>query len=72
MILVKLGLVLAVIYLATLAFWPYTPCGWCGGGGRNAGSNSRWFGNCWFCDGSGRKLRLGRRVLGWIFRRRPA
>jgi hypothetical protein len=53
-------------YYASLFIWPFTNCGRCKGGGRNAGSNRRWFGACRKCGGSGRKERLGVR----LFRRR--
>ncbi|HET9969180.1 MAG TPA: hypothetical protein VFQ68_13175 [Streptosporangiaceae bacterium] len=38
-------------------------CGQANHGGRNAGSNARRFGRCKRCGGSGRKPRLGARLL---------
>lgn len=49
-------------YYVSLKIWPETSCKRCGGGGRNAGSTARRFGRR-RCDGTGRKPRLGTRVL---------
>lgn len=61
--LILVAAVLAVAYRVSLALWPYTACGRCAGSGRNAGSNRRRWGACRVCGGSGRKERLGVRVL---------
>ena len=50
-------------YLVSLRIWPETKCGRCGGGGRNRGSSAKRFGTCKRCAGSGRKPRLGNRIL---------
>ena len=50
-------------YLASLKIWPETSCGRCHGSGRNAGSNSKRFGKCKRCTGTGKKPRLGTRML---------
>lgn len=43
----------------SLYLWPYAKCRWCRGKGRNLGSNSDRWGNCFRCGGSGKKLRRG-------------
>jgi len=57
------ALVLVVGYYASLRIWPETFCRKCEGGGRNAGSTRQRFGRCRACGGSGRKPRLGTRML---------
>lgn len=60
-----LGLALAgaIGYCASLKIWPWTYCRRCQGAGRNAGSNPKRFGLCRGCGGSGRKKRLGARMI---------
>ena len=58
-----LAAVIAGGYWGSLRLWPWRPCRRCDGGGRNAGSNRRRFGTCPACGGSGRKLRLGARMI---------
>jgi hypothetical protein len=58
-------------YAASLYKFPFRPCGWCKGTGRNRGSNARRFGHCWRCHGTGRVQRLGSRTvhrLAWALR----
>ncbi len=50
-------------YVVSLRIWPETSCRRCGGGGRNRGSTSKRFGKCKRCAGTGRKPRLGTRML---------
>jgi hypothetical protein len=50
-------------WCVSLYAWPFGPCRWCGGTGRNRGSNARRFGSCRRCDGRGRVQRLGSRTL---------
>lgn len=50
-------------YYVSLRIWPLTSCRRCAGTGKNAGSNRKRFGRCGKCKGTGRKLRLGTRVL---------
>jgi DnaJ-class molecular chaperone len=58
-----LALIAAVCYRISLKFWPWTYCRRCEGGGRNAGSTRKRFGTCRACGGSGRKKRLGARMI---------
>jgi hypothetical protein len=63
--LIALGVVvvLGFGYYFSCRFWPYGPCFGCvGHGGRNRGSNSRRWGTCKRCRGTGRRIRLGARL----------
>lgn len=62
--LLALALIVLAGYRVSLWIWPQTYCRRCSGKGRNAGSTRRRFGACGKCGGSGRKPRLGNRVLG--------
>jgi hypothetical protein len=56
--------VIAVVYVVSLYVSPYTRCGRCRG--RQQHDDRIWkgaFGLCWACGGSGRKPRLGVRLL---------
>ena len=50
-------------YVLVCAFWPYTRCGKCEGGGRFASPSGKNFRLCGRCSGSCRKVRAGRRVM---------
>ena len=63
--LIALGTVIALIggYYLSCRWWPYGPCLGCiGHPGRNHGSNSRRWGNCKRCKGTGKRIRLGARI----------
>jgi hypothetical protein len=61
-------LIFAGLYYVSIRFHPYTACGRCKKRrGKNAGSTSRFWGNCGACGGSGQKERWGVRLF---FRRR--
>ena len=55
--------VLVLLYLAFCWRYPYTACGACRGG-RHFSSGGRYWRKCRRCNGTGKKIRLGRRVLG--------
>jgi hypothetical protein len=64
LLLAGVGLLTAVGYRISLAIHPYTRCPWCRGRGRDYGEvYRRAFGDCRHCKGTGRKLRLGVRLL---------
>ena len=63
MTLFLLGCGLLLLWVVSLYVWPFAPCGRCKGGGRNAGSNRRRFGDCGRCGGTGRRQRLGSRAV---------
>ena len=52
-------LVLAVLEIASLYFWPYAPCRKCKGSGKNAGSSRKRYGDCSRCGATGRRRRIG-------------
>jgi hypothetical protein len=61
-----LGLVWFVGYLLACWLWPYARCLWCKDtpGKRRSPSGKAW-GDCRHCEGSGKRLRVGRRI--WDF-----
>lgn len=61
---------LALLYLASCAWWPFANCWCCGGSGRHSRGDRKVFRNCRWCRGSGRKLRLGRRFYNRIAKAR--
>jgi hypothetical protein len=50
-------------WTVSLYAWPYRPCWKCSGRGRNKGSNKRRFGTCTRCGGTGRRRRIGTRLV---------
>lgn len=59
------------VWAVGLLLWPFCPCGRCGGSGKNTGSNGKRWGTCRRCKGTGRRLRLGARLMhGLILRKR--
>ena len=59
--------VLFALYLIGCTIWPYGPCLSCiARRGRSRGSNSRRWGRCKRCKGSGERMRWGYRVLQHI------
>lgn len=66
-----IGQWLAIGVLAWLAWrlllivrFPNAPCGHCNGAARV--KHGKYWRPCWWCRGSGRKLRLGRKVWDWV------
>lgn len=58
------ALIVAAVYLCSCLIWPYGPCLAClTRPRRNHGSNSRRWGRCRACKGTGERLRVGARVL---------
>lgn len=55
---------LGALALYVLACWwrPFSACRKCHGAGRFASSNGKHWRNCPRCGGTGRRLRLGRRL----------
>lgn len=60
---VTVVLVVAGLYLGSLAIWPYTACGRCSGAGKRRSPSGKAWRPCPRCGGTGRKERLGRRLL---------
>lgn len=53
---------LIVGYATACLIWPYAPCGRCQSGRHSSPSGEYWR-KCRRCGGSGKKIRLGRRLL---------
>lgn len=53
---------LAAVYLAACLIWPFTNCGWCGGGGRKRSPTGKAWRLCRHCKGTGARVRLGRQL----------
>jgi hypothetical protein len=69
--LTMLAVAALLVYAASLYRYPFRPCIWCKGTGRNKGSNARRFGHCWRCAHTGRVQRLGSKSvhrLAWAIR----
>jgi hypothetical protein len=69
-ILIIAGVVAVVAGWYALGCWwrPLAYCLCCSGAGTHARKDGKVFRNCWWCNGSGRRWRIGRRV--WNFFRR--
>lgn len=61
--LITAAAVAAITYLASCRVWPYARCRSCYGAGTGSGSNRRRWNHCRACRGSGKRLRLGARLL---------
>lgn len=55
-------------YLLACLLFPYKACTWCSGG-KHRSPSGRAFRACWRCGGSGKQLRLGRRLASGVSRR---
>jgi hypothetical protein len=59
---VALIVLVLALYFASCLIWPYTRCGRCSSGKHHSPTGTAWR-NCRACGGSGRKVRLGRRLF---------
>jgi hypothetical protein len=66
--LIALGLIL--YYPTSCAFWPYARCWRCKGDGKFTAWWGKAFRLCGRCDGTGRRLRIGRRIYNHFHRLR--
>lgn len=64
------GGVLLVLWLLHSAYRPYARCVMCKGSPRNSSSTGRTWRNCWWCGGSGRRTRLGKKLIDNAMARR--
>jgi hypothetical protein len=60
---ILLGLAALAGYLVVCAVWPFAACRWCGGSGKHRSPSGKAWRPCRRCRGSGRRVRLGRRVF---------
>lgn len=58
-------LVAAGWYAVNCWWWPWARCSRCHGGGRKYAPNGKAFRDCRRCRGTGRRVRLGRRLWDW-------
>lgn len=69
--LILFGTALVAWYVFACFFWPFRACPWCSGSGRwkEPGQSKKkkrpTFRACWICKGTGKRLRLGRRVMNF-------
>jgi hypothetical protein len=59
-------------YLLTCAVWPFGKCRRCKGVGKFKSPFGNAFRHCGRCDGSGLRVRFGRKVIGYYRRTRSA
>ena len=58
--------VVAAFYLLTCAVWPFGKCRRCKGVGKFKSPFGNAFRHCGRCDGSGLRVRFGRKVIGYF------
>ncbi|MEV8373067.1 hypothetical protein AB0P21_10050 [Kribbella sp. NPDC056861] len=64
--------VVAVFYLLTCAVWPFGKCRRCKGVGKFKSPFGNAFRHCGRCDGSGLRVRFGRKVISYYRRTHSA
>jgi hypothetical protein len=62
----------AVFYLLTCAVWPFGKCRRCKGVGKFKSPFGNAFRHCGRCDGSGLRVRFGRKVISYYRRTQSA
>lgn len=67
-VLVVIGL--TALYMAECMIWPNGRCTRCKGGGIHMGPDEQHWRDCRACEGSGKRRRLGRRLIALMGRRR--
>lgn len=55
-------------YVLSCWHWPLGKCMCCKGAGRHARKDGAVFRDCWWCRGTGRRWRIGRRVWNFFHR----
>jgi hypothetical protein len=53
-------------YALACAVWPYAACGKCDGAGRFRSPSKKYWRPCRRCEGSGRRIRVGRLLVEWL------
>ena len=53
-------------YVAACAYWPFGACRACRGTGKSRSPFKKFWRPCHRCSGTGRRVRLGRRVHTWL------
>jgi DnaJ-class molecular chaperone len=63
--LIVAALVGLAVYVGSLWLYPYESCPSCkGSSGKRMSSTGKAWGDCRHCEGSGKRMRLGRRIWG--------
>jgi hypothetical protein len=57
-----LAIVAVGAYLVACAAWPFSRCRWCDGRGFHLSPTGRHMRDCRHCKGTGRRVRIGRRL----------
>ncbi len=57
---------LGLVYAVECWVFPFAFCSKCKGAGKVVGPGGKIFRNCWWCRGSGRRIRIGRRVFNAV------
>lgn len=65
-------LVLTLGYLVACAVWPYANCIRCHGAGKFRSPTGKAWRNCPRCKGTGRRVRIGRRIHSHLARTKTA
>lgn len=60
------GLVAGGGYWVACLLWPFAACRRCHGDGKSRSPSGRSWRLCKRCDGTGRRLRLGRHVINYL------
>lgn len=60
------GLVAAAAYWVACLLWPFTACLKCDGDGKTRSPSGKTWRPCRRCDGTGRRLRVGRHVINYL------
>ncbi|GAA4554371.1 hypothetical protein [Pseudonocardia xishanensis] len=60
--LILLALGVLIVYVAACAWWPYAACRRCSGSGKRRSPTGKAWRPCWRCEGTGRRVRFGRRI----------
>lgn len=64
------GLVAGACYWVACLVWPFAACRRCHGDGKSRSPSGRTWRLCKRCDGTGRRLRVGRHVINYLRRAR--
>jgi hypothetical protein len=67
---IGIAAVLGLIYVVECWWFPFGRCWCCSGAGRHSRKDGRVWRDCRVCRGSGKRMRLGRRLFNAIQRRR--
>lgn len=59
----------ALVYAVSCAWWPFAKCWCCDGAGKHSRKDGKVHRLCRWCKGSGRRLRVGRRMWNAVRRR---